>query len=93
MRLARLAIEHRMDLEGHLVGQGSLLGLEDLPMIRFVGYIWWFFTQNADEKQREKFRAALWRPSSLAAEIPDASPWHPDNEMKAFASLKAETTA
>jgi hypothetical protein len=91
MRLTRLAIEHRLDLEGHLVGQGAIYGMEDLPINRFLGYVWWYFTKDADERQRDKFKAALWRPPTIDTPIPKESPWSAENEMKAFSALKAET--
>lgn len=92
-RYAQLAREYALELDGHLVGQGAHYEMGDLSVPRFMGYIWWFFTKNADEQAKAKFRASLWRPPKPDAPIPPQSPWSAESEMKGFAALKAETGA
>jgi hypothetical protein len=67
----------------------------DLPIHLIASFVWWFFTKEADEAERTKFEARLWRPpvEQKAKPIPKNSPWSAENEMKGFAALKAETGA
>ena len=58
-----------------------------------VAYVWWFFTKEASQEDRDKFNARLWRPDRKDQPIPKQSPWSAENEMKGFAALKAETGA
>lgn len=86
-------MEHRLDLEGHLVGHGSPYGLNDLPINRVAALVWWFMVKDADSTEREKFRAKLWVPPKTTDPIPVNSPWSAENEMAAFAAVKAATGA
>ena len=80
-------------MDGHLVGHGAK-GLDELPLRRFCSFIWWMATRNAEEKDVENFRIQLWRPPlGYQTEIPAESPWSPENESKAFQSLKASLNA
>lgn len=79
-----------MDLEGQLVASGSPYGLDDLPVKRAVGFIWWFMTKDADTEARDKFKMRLWVPPKVDKPIPKESPWSAENETRAFQSLKAQ---
>ena len=89
-----LAQQHRDDLDGYLIGHGSPLALDDLPVQRLCSYVWWFITRNAEDKDREDFRIKVWRPPPQStAPIPKDSPWSAENETKAFSSLKSALNA
>lgn len=78
-----------------MVAHGSLFSVMDLPINLLSSYVWWFFTKDADQQERTKFEARIWMPppEQRAKPIPKNSPWSPENEMKGFAALKAETGA
>lgn len=63
----------------------------ELPPDRFfsLAYVW--LLGERDEVEKAKFDAKLWLPEKGKA-IPKESPWSPENESKAFAAFKAETT-
>lgn len=66
----------------------------DLDIDRLCSFVWWFFTKEAEQTEKDKFRARLWRPDTKKAKakpIPKNSPWSAESEMSAFAALKAET--
>ena len=89
-----LAHEHRRDLDGHLIGQGSPHTLNELDIPEMMAFVWWFFTREADDDEKRKFEGRLWRPIKAdVAPIPAKSPWSAENEMAAFGALKAETGA
>lgn len=75
-------------MDGHAVGHG-LGDLRDLPLDRFCNFIWWLFTHRGSESDKNKFRARLWMPPKGQVVTDPRSPWAPENESKAFASLKA----
>lgn len=89
-----LAREHRRDLNGHLLGQGSPFTIDDMEIADLCAFVWWFFTKDAESAERRKFEARLWRPDPQSEKpIPKESPWSAENEMKGFAALKMETGA
>lgn len=68
--------------------------LGDLDVDALCSYVWWYFTREADQDERAKFEARIWRPDTAEAQtkpIPKESPWSAENEMSAFAALKKET--
>ncbi|UDL16227.1 hypothetical protein SEA_KOZIE_31 [Microbacterium phage Kozie] len=75
-------------MDGYAVAHG-VGDLRELPLERFVNFIWWLWTRNGDEKDRAKFRARLWQPPKGQAVTDRRSPWSPENEAKAFASVQA----
>lgn len=75
-------------MDGYAVGHG-LADLRDLPIERFCTFVWWLWTRNGDEKDRAKFKARLWQPPKGKAVTDRRSPWSPENESKAFASLQS----
>ena len=53
--------------------------------------MWWFFTREADQAERDKFEARLWVPPKTAtAPIPKESPWSAEREMEGFAALRKQ---
>jgi len=80
-------------LNGHLIGQGSAARVASLEVEDMIAFVWWFFTREAEPKERAAFEARLWRPPTPTTPIPVESPWSPEREMAAFSALKAETGA
>lgn len=65
--------------------------VESLPLRRFCAFLWWFFTHRADDPHAvEKFRSRLWQPPPGVEVTDERSPWSPEAETAAFASLKAD---
>lgn len=65
--------------------------LRSLSAGAFLDFGWYLLTRNAAPDAVEKFRRSLWMPPKGTA--PDArSPWSPENETRAFQTLKAQTT-
>jgi len=54
-----------------------------------MSFVWWFYTHDVEEQERDKFKARLWRPPTKDTPIPKESPWSPENEMAGFHALKA----
>lgn len=67
--------------------------MDDLTVPALCSYVWWYFTKDVEEAERTKFEARIWIPPKTADPIPAKSPWSAENEMSAFAALKAETGA
>jgi len=88
VRLAALAREHWSTLDGFAVSQ-NMPDLRTLTQARFDNFVWWWATRNADEKQLTKFKADMWRPPKGTEVTQKESPWHPENETAALASLQA----
>ena len=63
-------------------------------MDRYFAFIWWFLTKDGETADVEKFKQKLWMPPAYmkGKPIPAASPWSAENETRAFAALKAETS-
>lgn len=51
--------------------------------------MWWLWTRNGDEKDKARFRAKVWQPPKGTEVVDKRSPWSPENELKAFASVQA----
>lgn len=75
-------------MDGYAVGHG-LDDLRYLRIDRFVNFVWWLFTRNGEEKDRDKFKARLWMPPKGQAVTDRRSPWSPANETSAFAALQS----
>lgn len=94
-RYGQIARQNWQDLDGYAVGH-NMPDLRKLPLDRFCNWLWWMMTKNAkNEQEREKLRAKLWRPPpdlKGTAPIDKRSPWSAENEMKAFAAFKMQTT-
>lgn len=90
-RLSGLAKRNWRTIDGFAVGH-AVGDLEELPLERFVNFIWWFFTRNAEQKDVDKFEAKVWQPpvADMGKPIDPRSPWSPENEMKAFGAVKAQ---
>lgn len=66
----------------------SMSPIPDLPLGRACNFVYWYLTREADKDGLEKFRARLWQPPP--GYVADArSPWSPENEAKAFSSVRA----
>lgn len=90
LRYGQIAEAHWDDLDGYAVGH-NMPRLESLPLSRFCNWIWWMLTRNANEQEREKTRAKIWRPPPTEkGPIDKRSPWSAENEMKAFSALKSQ---
>lgn len=90
LRYGQIAEAHWPDLDGYAVGH-NMPPLDSLPLGRFCNWLWWMLTRNANEQEKEKIRAKLWRPPPAhEGPIDKRSPWSAENEMKSFASLKAQ---
>lgn len=88
MRLVRIATDHWQDIDGWAVAHG-MPPLPSLPLGRFVNFIWWWATRSfQEESEREKFRAALWRPP--VGEVAERGPWSREGETRAFGALRAQ---
>ena len=86
LRLVTLAIEHWRELDGFAVSQ-NMPDLRELPLGRFISFIYWWATRNAEtDTERSKFDARLWRPPPGEEA---KGPWSPEAEAAAFSALKA----
>lgn len=92
-RYLKLAEEYRSDLDGYRIGHGAETRLLDLSVDFVCDFVWWYFTREADADERAKFERDLWMPPTKRTAIPKQSPWSAENEMSAFAALRAETGA
>jgi len=88
VRLARIAVESWPTLDGYAAAHG-MPSLFDLPLDRFLNFVWYMATRNLEASGIEKLRARLWRPPKGQAVTDSRSPWAPQNEQKGFAALKA----
>jgi hypothetical protein len=59
-----------------------------MDLARFANFVWWMLTNNADEKDKDKLRAQLWRPARGTIVNDPRSPWSSQNEGNSFAALK-----
>lgn len=87
VRLARIAVESWPTIDGYAAAHG-MPPLVDLPLDRFLNFVWWMATRNSTATDIEKLRARLWRPPKGEAVTDSRSPWAPENEQKGFAALK-----
>lgn len=63
-----------------------------LPFDRFLNFIYYFLTENADEQERDKFDLRLNTPPPNYRDpgsIPESSPWSAKNETAALGELSA----
>ena len=91
--MAGLASEYEWDLDGYRAGTGAP-SFWRLEVPQFVAYVWWFFTREADEQHRDRFKARLWLPpvSKRDEEITDSSsPWSAESENASFSAFKAQS--
>ena len=88
VRLARIAVESWPTIDGYAAAHG-MRSLLDLPLDRFLNFVWYMATRNSDASEIEKLRARLWRPPAGEAVTDTRSPWAPANEMRGFSALKA----
>lgn len=74
-------------LDGYAVAHG-LPDLRELPLERFLNFVWYMMTRNSEPKEIERLKQTLWVPpkSERAKPIPKNSPWSAENET---AALKA----
>lgn len=86
MRLAATAKQYYRDLDGYAVSR-NMPRVRDMPMDRFCNFVWFFFTRNADEKEKEKFEQRLWLPPK--GEV-GRGIWSAEAEQDALASLKRQ---
>ena len=86
LRLLAVAQENWPALDGWGLAHG--LDVEGLPLARFGHVVkYWALRGASSEADVRKFEARLWRPPAGVA--PDRGPWSPEEENRAFASLKA----
>ena len=89
LRLARLALDNWDDIDGYAVSR-NMPPLASLPLGRFVNFVWWWATRNAQSPAEvEKFRTRLWVPPPKYNKPITQGPWSPESETRAFAALKA----
>lgn len=88
VRLARIAVESWPTVDGHAVAHG-VPDLLDMPLDRFLNFVWHLLTRESSAPDIERLRGRLWRPPVGEAVTDTRSPWSPQNEQKGFASLKA----
>lgn len=86
LRLLNLVLDNWQDIDGYGVGHG--FNPIDLSFTRLLNFTWWWVTRNAEQKEVDKFRTKLWRPPPGQVVAHKESPWHPENENKAFNALK-----
>jgi len=84
-----VALDNWNDVAGEAVARG-LDDLDEMPLARFVPFMWWWCTHGREQADVERFRARLWRPPRGEAPAPQ-SPWSAENEARAFQALKALT--
>lgn len=83
MRLLGVAVEHFTMLDGFAVSRG--VSFEELPLPRFLNFVYWWATRNAGEEEKTKFDRKLWQPPK--GEVGQGI-WSAESESAAFASLK-----
>lgn len=86
LRLSNIVLENWQDVDGYGVGHG--FDPLELEFQRLLNFTWWWATRNAASDEVDKFRNRLWRPPPRTEVTHEKSPWHPENENKAFQSLK-----
>lgn len=63
-----------------------------LPFDRFLNTVHWWATKEATQESLTRFERRLWMPPKGEAPAP-GSPWSPEAETAAFASLAAQVGA
>lgn len=80
------------------MSSGSMFALGELEVDRYCSYVYFCMIENAEEADKMKFDARLWRPPATPKNrnstegIPENSPWHPDNVLASFNMLREETS-
>lgn len=69
--------------DGYAVSRN--ISFTDMPLGRFLNYIYWWCIRNADEDEKKKFDRKLWQPPK--GEV-GKGVWSAESETAAFASLK-----
>jgi len=59
-----------------------------LTLSELCSLTWFMMVRNADETERQKVKANLWRPPKGVVPVKE-SPWSAENEMGALKALKA----
>jgi len=90
-RLTATALDHWWELDGYAAAH-NLPELGELPLPRFLAFVYYMLTRNLDENELAKLRARLWRPPPGEVVTDPRSPWAPQNEAAAFAAFKAQAT-
>ena len=86
LRLLVLAGDNWPRFDGWATARGLDAG--GMPLPRFCHLVGFWATEGAQsEADVKKFEAALWRPP--VGVVPTRGPWSPQEENRAFASLKA----
>lgn len=75
------------ELDGYAVAHGMGF-LQDLPLNRFVNFVWYILTKDASEQDRERLRARLWQPPKGLVVNDPRSPWSAGNESGALSAFK-----
>lgn len=75
-----------MDLDGYAAAHGGT-DLREMPLSRFLNYVWWYFTRNAEKKDRDKFESQVFMPPRGV--VPVKGPWTAEAETQGFQSLRA----
>ena len=88
MRLARIATDQWMDVEGYAIANG-VGSLRNLTISEFCSFVWHMVSQgHEDETSLEKTRARIWQPPK--GKEADHGPWSREAEMQSFDNLKAQ---
>lgn len=84
IRLVRMALDNWQDIDGWAVGHG-VGDLGRLELDRFVNFVWWWATRDAEQKDRDKFESHLWMPPPGEE---GRGVWSAEAEMAGFSALK-----
>ena len=88
MRLARIAKDQWMDVEGYAIANG-VGSLGNLSISEFCSFMWHMISQNhEDQASLDRTRAKLWQPPK-GAEVKQG-PWSKEAEKSGFDQLKAQ---
>lgn len=87
LRLLSYAEDHWVAIDGWSVTNGGMDPL-DLPIDRFLNFIYWFIVRDGDPEEIEKFDIRLWRPPP--GEVPDRGPWSAESETASFKAFSSQ---
>lgn len=87
VRLSSLAVTNWELVEGYAITHG-IKSVQDMPLGSFTSMVSYLATENAEKKDKDKFRQDVWRPPKGVRADP-RSPWSPANEKAAFDAVKA----
>lgn len=74
-----------MDLDGYAVGHG-IGDLRELPLDRFVNFVWWWATHGMEKKDRDTFEQRVYMPPKGV--VPEKGPWTAEAETQGLMGLK-----